>query len=557
MTKKLLSIKDLSILLPEGSDRKFAIQNVNLELKAGETVCVVGESGSGKSLTAKAIMGLLPAPHVRVGSGEILFNGEDLVKVNYERLRQLRGSEISMIFQEPMTALNPVMTIGSQIDEIFRFHAAMTGAERREKAIELLNDVQLPDPKQIVNAYAHELSGGQRQRAMIAMALALSPKILIADEPTTALDVTTQAQILKLIKEMQSVYNTGVLFITHDFGVVAQVADKVGVMKQGKLVELGETKQVLRQPKHEYSKKLISSVPENLAKRETTYIKTEALVTTKNLDVYFPIRKGVFKRVVDHIRAVDDVSVDIHQGQIVALVGESGSGKSLTALSVMQLLSSQLKMSGSIVFEGVNLVNLTKEEVRKKRGKDIAMIFQEPMTSLNPVLTIGYQIEEAIRVHENLIKTELNKRVEELLSIVGIPKDRINSYPDELSGGQRQRVMIAMAISCSPKVLIADEPTTALDVTVQAQILNLLNDLKLKFEMTMLFITHDFGVVEDIADEVAVMYQGEIVEQGTVLNVLKNPKHPYTKALLDCVPDPHGKKDLNPIDYSALKRAMR
>ena len=265
----------------------------------------------------------------------------------------------------------------------------------------------------------------------------------------------------------------------------------------------------------------------------------------------------VFPNNNSKLKLVKNISLNLKKGKTTCIVGESGSGKSLTALSVMQLLSSQLSMSGSIVFEGVNLVNLTKEEVRKRRGKDIAMIFQEPMTSLNPVLTIGYQIEEAIRVHENFLKTELNKRVEELLNIVGIPINRINSYPDELSGGQRQRVMIAMAISCSPKLLIADEPTTALDVTVQAQILNLLNDLKLKFEMTMLFITHDFGVVEDIADEVAVMYQGEIVEQGTVLNVLKNPKHPYTKALLDCVPDPHGKKDLNPIDYSALKRAMR
>jgi len=264
----------------------------------------------------------------------------------------------------------------------------------------------------------------------------------------------------------------------------------------------------------------------------------------------------VFPNNNSKLKLVKNISLNLKKGKTTCIVGESGSGKSLTALSVMQLLSSQLDMSGSIFFEGVNLVNLTKEEVRKRRGKDIAMIFQEPMTSLNPVLTIGYQIEEAIRVHENFLKTELNKRVEELLNIVGIPKDRINSYPDELSGGQRQRVMIAMAISCSPKLLIADEPTTALDVTVQAQILDLLNDLKLKFEMTMLFITHDFGVVEDIADDVAVMYQGEIVEQGTVLNVLKKPKHPYTKALLDCVPDSQGKKDLKPINYSALKRAM-
>ena len=256
------------------------------------------------------------------------------------------------------------------------------------------------------------------------------------------------------------------------------------------------------------------------------------------------------------LKLVKNISLNLKKGKTTCIVGESGSGKSLTALSIMQLLSSQLNMSGTIVFEGVNLVNLTKEEIRKKRGRDIAMIFQEPMTSLNPVLTIGYQIEEAISVHENFPKNELNKRVGELLNIVGIPKDRINSYPDELSGGQRQRVMIAMAISCSPKLLIADEPTTALDVTVQAQILNLLNGLKLKFKMTMLFITHDFGVVEDIADDVAVMYQGKIVEQGTVLNILKKPKHPYTKALLDCVPDSQGKKNLKPIDYTALKRAM-
>ena len=256
------------------------------------------------------------------------------------------------------------------------------------------------------------------------------------------------------------------------------------------------------------------------------------------------------------LKLVKNISLNLKKGKTTCIVGESGSGKSLTALSIMQLLSSQLNMSGTIVFEGVNLVNLTKEEIRKKRGRDIAMIFQEPMTSLNPVLTIGYQIEEAISVHENFPKNELNKRVGELLNIVGIPKDRINSYPDELSGGQRQRVMIAMAISCSPKLLIADEPTTALDVTVQAQILNLLNSLKLKFKMTMLFITHDFGVVEDIADDVAVMYQGKIVEQGTVINVLKKPKHPYTKALLDCVPDSQGKKNLKPINYTALKRAM-
>ena len=264
----------------------------------------------------------------------------------------------------------------------------------------------------------------------------------------------------------------------------------------------------------------------------------------------------IFPNNNSRLKLVKNISLNLKKGKTTCIVGESGSGKSLTALSIMQLLSSQLSMSGSIVFEGINLVNLTKEEIRKKRGKDIAMIFQEPMTSLNPVLTIGYQIEEAIRVHENFSKTELNKRVGELLNIVGIPKDRINSYPDELSGGQRQRVMIAMAISCSPKLLIADEPTTALDVTVQAQILNLLNSLKLKFKMTMLFITHDFGVVEDIADDVAVMYQGEIVEQGTVLNILKKPKHPYTKALLDCVPDSQGKKNLKPIDYTALKRAM-
>ena len=442
MTDNLLTIKDLSVVLPDGADRTLAIKNISLALRAGETVCVVGESGSGKSLTAKAIMGLLPAPHVRVANGKILFDEEDLVKVGYERLRQLRGSEISMIFQEPMTALNPVMTIGSQIDEIFRFHASMPSSERRKKAIDLLKDVNLPDPAQIVNAYAHELSGGQRQRAMIAMALALNPKILIADEPTTALDVTTQAQILKLIKEMQSLHNTGVLFITHDFGVVADIADRVAVMQEGEIVESGTVEKVLKKPTHIYTKALIEAVP-SLTPRPARKKSDDGVIEVKKLNKTFGAGKSFFGfgKPTRVVKAVQDVSIDLFQGETLGIVGESGSGKSTLARCIIRLMDFD---SGDVLLHGMNISTLGRAELRPLRTK-IQMVFQDPFASLNPRIKVGHIIAQGPMV-QGQSKELAEAGARELLSTVGLDSRAFNRYPHEFSGGQRQRIGIALSL---------------------------------------------------------------------------------------------------------------
>ena len=531
-TDNLLTINNLSVALPDGADRNLAIDNISLALKSGETVCVVGESGSGKSLTAKAIMGLLPAPHVRVANGEILFDGEDLVKVDYERLRQLRGSEISMIFQEPMTALNPVMTIGSQIDEIFRFHASLSSSERKEKAVELLNDVNLPDPAQIVNAYAHELSGGQRQRAMIAMALALNPKILIADEPTTALDVTTQAQILNLIKEMQSLHNTGVLFITHDFGVVADIADRVAVMQEGLIVESGTVEKVLNKPAHKYTKSLISAVP-SLMPRPPRRKSDDGVVEVKKLNKTFGSEKSFFgfgkpQRVV---RAVQDVSIDLFQGETLGIVGESGSGKSTLARCIIRLMDFE---GGDVLLHGKNISTLGRAEMRPFRTK-IQMVFQDPFASLNPRIKVGNIISQGPIV-QGQSRDLAETRARDLLSIVGLDDRAFDRYPHEFSGGQRQRIGIARALALDPEVLVADEPVSALDVSIQAQILSLLDDIRVKMNLSMIFITHDLRVAAQVCDRVVVMRYGEVVEVGTTQEMFKSPKHEYTQELLAAVP---------------------
>ncbi len=532
MTETLLKINSLSVVLPKGSDRHFAIKNISFDLKSGETVCVVGESGSGKSLTAKAVMGLLPAPHVRVSNGEIMFDGQDLVRADYERLRQLRGSEISMIFQEPMTALNPVMTIGSQIDEIFRFHALMSSTERKEKALELLSDVNLPDPKQIVNAYAHELSGGQRQRAMIAMALALNPKILIADEPTTALDVTTQAQILKLIKEMQSIHNTGVLFITHDFGVVADIADRVAVMQEGTIVESGSVEKVLNSPSHDYTKALIKSVP-SLDPRPPRRKSDDAVIEVKKLDKTFGAEKSFFglgkpNRVV---KAVKDVSIDLFQGETLGIVGESGSGKSTLARCIIRLMDFE---RGEVLLNGNNISNLGRAKMRPYRTK-IQMVFQDPFASLNPRIKVGSIIAQGPIV-QGQSKDSAEERARELLSIVGLDEKAFDRYPHEFSGGQRQRIGIARALALEPEVLVADEPVSALDVSIQAQILRLLDDIRVKMNLSMIFITHDLRVAAQVCDRLIVMRYGEVVEVGTTRETFASPKHEYTQELLAAVP---------------------
>ena len=532
MTKPLLTIKDLSVLLPEGADRTFAIEDVNLTLKAGQTLCVVGESGSGKSLTAKAIMGLLPAPHVKVTSGSINFEEEDLVKVSYERLRQIRGSEISMIFQEPMTALNPVMSIGNQIDEIFRYHISMSKSQRQEKAIQLLKDVNLPDPDQIMSTFPHELSGGQRQRAMIAMALALSPKILIADEPTTALDVTTQAQILKLIKEMQSAYNSAVLFITHDFGVVADIADRVAVMQEGLIVESGTVDKVLNKPSHPYTKSLIAAVP-SLIPRAPRKKSDGNVIKVSKLNKIFGGQKGFlgFGKSKRTVNAVQNVSLDLFQGETLGIVGESGSGKSTLARCIIRLMDYD---SGEVFLDGVDISKMGRAEMRPLRAK-MQMVFQDPFASLNPRIRIGDIIAQGPLV-QGKSKSEADKRARELLSIVGLDDKAFKRFPHEFSGGQRQRIGIARALALKPEVLVADEPVSALDVSIQAQILKLLDDIRIQMNLSMIFITHDLRVAAQVCDRLVVMRYGEIVEVGTTSGIFGRPTHEYTKELLNAVP---------------------
>ena len=532
MTKKLLSINDLSILLPTGADRQYAVQDINLELNAGETVCVVGESGSGKSLTARAVMGLLPAPHVRVGKGEIIFGGEDLTKVTYERLRELRGSEISMIFQEPMTALNPVMTIGDQIDEIFRYHVSMSPKERAEKALSLLVDVNLPDPEKIIDAYPHELSGGQRQRSMIAMALALGPKILIADEPTTALDVTTQAQILELINDMQKRLDTGVLFITHDFGVVADIADRVIVMQHGKIVETGTTKQVLQSPKHPYTKSLIAAIP-RLKPRKARSRAAEVVLKTEGVCKSFGGGKSFFGfgKPNREVKAVQNVQIELRRGETLGVVGESGSGKSTLARCVIRLIDSD---EGQIKLGDVDITKLSRNDLRPYR-KRIQMVFQDPFASLNPRIRVGDIISQG-PILQGEDKKDASQRAYELLDIVGLDRRSFDRFPHEFSGGQRQRIGIARALSLKPDILVADEPVSALDVSIQAQILELLDDIREQMDLSMLFITHDLRVAAQVCDYVAVMQYGKIVEMGPTAKLFKDPKDAYTKSLLAAVP---------------------
>ena len=532
MSKPLLSISDLSILLPDGADRRHAVADVSLSLHGGETVCIVGESGSGKSLTARAIMGLLPAPHVRVGGGVIDFGGEDLTKVDYERLRNIRGSEISMIFQEPMTALNPVMTIGDQIDEIFRFHVSMVPEERQKRALSLLEDVNLPDPERIMSAYPHELSGGQRQRSMIAMALALGPKILIADEPTTALDVTTQAQILGLIKDMQRRLGTGVLFITHDFGVVADIADRVIVMQEGLIVESGTSTQVLNKPKHKYTKSLIAAIP-RLKPRKTRKRSKEVVVETSALHKSFGGERSFlgFGRRTRTVDAVIDVNIELRKGETLGVVGESGSGKSTLARCIIRLIDSD---NGMVELNGVDITTLKRNEMRQHR-KFIQMVFQDPFASLNPRSKVGDIISQGPML-QGIEKIKAHQRARELLDVVGLDSKAFDRFPHEFSGGQRQRIGIARALALDPDILVADEPVSALDVSIQAQILDLLDQIRKEMDLSMLFITHDLRVAAQVCDFVAVMQKGRVVEVGATNKLFTQPEHEYTKSLLDAVP---------------------
>jgi len=528
----ILSIVDLNVSLPARADREFAVENVSFDLFPGEILCIVGESGSGKSMSSNAVMGLLPKPHVDIASGAIHFEGQDLASISDKQMQKIRGSKIGMIFQEPMTALNPVMKINKQLEEVFNsHHLKLSKKQVKAKIIEMLDDVGLPDPKIIGNSYPFELSGGQRQRVMIAMALALEPKVLIADEPTTALDVTTQAQILKLVAQLQEKRNMGVIFITHDFGVVAEIADRVIVMQLGKIVEQGLAEQVLNHPEHPYTKKLIATVP-NLGAQKKEAVTSEVVVSVKNLfKTYGSDKKPLFGSPGRVVHAAKDVNLEIRKGETLGLVGESGSGKSTVGRCIIRLHDSN---SGVVDFQGQDILALSDAEMMPMR-QHIQMIFQDPYASLNPRRKIGDIITEGPTIH-GISKAESWKKAEELLEIVGLDKFALKRYPHEFSGGQRQRIGIARALAMSPKLLIADEAVSALDVSVQAQVLDLLDEIKTKMDLAMLFVTHDLRVAAQVCDKIAVMKLGEIVEYGPTYDVFHNPQHEYTKSLLEAVP---------------------
>lgn len=528
----VLVIQDLHVLLPKGSERAYAVEGVSYELAEREILCVVGESGSGKSLTARAVMGLLPGPLVRYEKGRILFQDEDLTTVSDARMRQIRGGDISMIFQEPMTALNPVMRIGDQIDEVIRFHERRPKKVRRELALELLEDVQLPDPPRILAAYPHELSGGQRQRAMIAMALALEPKVLIADEPTTALDVTTQAQILKLIKELQAKHNTGVLFITHDFGVVADIADRVAVMQHGKIVEIDKAEQVLNHPQHPYTRALTDAVPSLIPRAPKAVVDAPILEARKLVKTY---RSGGgwfgFGPAAKSVNACDLVDVELNQSETLGIVGESGSGKSTLARCIVRLHDSD---AGEILYRGTDLCALDRAGMRPYRSK-IQMVFQDPYASLNPRATVGRIITDGPIILGESVKAA-ESRAREMLELVGLDSKAYERYPHEFSGGQRQRIGLARALALQPEILVADEPVSALDVSIQAQVLDLLADIRERLQLSMIFITHDLRVAAQVCDRIAVMRLGKVVEQGSTAQLFDQASHPYTRELLDAVP---------------------
>jgi ABC-type glutathione transport system ATPase component len=520
----LLEVENLSVKLPPGGDRSHAVKDVSFSLDPGEILCIVGESGSGKSISAAAIMGLLP-PALTVDGGRIVFEGTDLARQSAEAMRALRGARIGMIFQEPMTALNPLMRVGDQIAEVLQVHGR-TNAARVQDLLALVN---LPDPAQIARAYPFRLSGGQRQRVMIAMALALEPAILIADEPTTALDVTTQMQILELIKEIQSRRGTGVLFITHDFGVVAEIAHRVVVMQRGEIVEQGPAQQVLNAPQQVYTQSLIAAVPHGVASIVEPPPGRAVLELFEVRKTYY--RGGTLLGRGKPVVAVDSASLSIPRGQTVGLVGESGSGKSTLARCVVKLVQPE---SGRIRFHGEDLRPLSRAAWKPFR-KRIQMIFQDPFASLNPRRRVGDIIADGPVAH-GVPRQQALQAAAELLRLVQLDPGALERYPHEFSGGQRQRIGIARALAMEPELLIADEPVSALDVSVQAQILGLLQDLRTRLGLTMLFITHDLRVAAQICDRVAVMQRGVIVEQGITGDVFARPRHTYTRALLDSIP---------------------
>ena len=634
MPNPLLSVRDLTIDFSSHRGDVRAVDGVSFDLNRGETLAIVGESGSGKSVTSLALLGLIPMPPGRIASGEALFQSEklgqtDLLKLAEADLRQVRGNDIGMIFQEPMTSLNPVYTCGSQVVEALRLHTDLSEAAAKARTIELFTEAQLPRPESIFGSYPHEISGGQKQRVMIAMAMACRPALLIADEPTTALDVTVQARMLRLIDDLRRQHNTAVLFITHDLGVVAEIADRILVMYRGRVVEQGRVLDIFSNPQHPYTKGLLAcrprlsvgkkrlpvvadfmredasgqllaqpepvlplenealtdSSPEIEAQQlrdnsETTKTfpvehgvlgdvprpaeltsepvaapvvaaapnGSEPLLQVQNLQVYFPLRKGFFRRATDYVRAVDNVSFTLYPGETIGLVGESGCGKTTLGRALLRLTE---PTAGSILFEGTDLAKLSSGDLRRRR-RDLQLVFQDPYAALNPMLTVGEAIWEPMRVHNvGGTRQQQKARVLELLRTVGLRDEHFQRYPHEFSGGQRQRICIARALALQPKLIVCDESVSALDVSVQAQVLNLLNDLKREFGITYLFITHDLSVARFMSDRLLVMHQGRIVESGPAAAIYAAPQHEYTQGLLAAIP----KDSLADIEAAVASRA--
>ncbi|MBY5320760.1 ABC transporter ATP-binding protein [Rhizobium leguminosarum] len=526
MTEPLLSVRDLSVAFHQGGETSLAVDHISFDIAKGEVVALVGESGSGKSVSANSILRLLPYPSASHPSGEILFKGKDLLKASERALREVRGNDITMIFQEPMTSLNPLHTIEKQIAEILALHQGLTGQSARQRVLELLNQVGIREPEKRLKAYPHELSGGQRQRVMIAMALANRPELLIADEPTTALDVTVQAQILELLRQLKAVHGMSMLFITHDLGIVRKFADRVCVMTKGKIVETGTVEEVFANPKHDYTRHLLASEPRGeppLADPSKPLV-----MEGSDIRVWFPIKAGLMRRVVDHVKAVDGIDLSLRAGQTLGVVGESGSGKTTLGLALTRLISSE----GRIAFVGKDIAGYSFNEMRPLRNQ-LQVVFQDPYGSLSPRMSVGDIVAEGLKVHErSLTSEERDQRVCWALEEVGLDPLTRWRYPHEFSGGQRQRIAIARAMVLKPRFVMLDEPTSALDMSVQAQVVDLLRDLQKKHDLAYLFISHDLKVVKALANDVIVMRFGKVVEQGPSADIFRAPKDDYTRALM-------------------------
>nr|WP_174819650.1 ABC transporter ATP-binding protein [Ruegeria arenilitoris] len=573
MDQPIAQIRELRVEFQTKDGPVVGVEDVSFEVRPGETVCIVGESGSGKSVSSLSLMRLVEFGGGEIAGGQLIFDRNDgteldLAKADQDLMKQIRGNEIGMIFQEPMTALNPVFTVGRQLTEGLRIHKDMSKSQAEARALELLKQVRIPEPERRLKQYPHELSGGMRQRVVIAMAMACEPRLLIADEPTTALDVTIQAEILALMDRLKRETGTAVMFITHDMAVVAQMADRVVVMYRGNKVEEGTVTEIFENPQHDYTKALLAAVPklgEMRGKSAPEPMKLlgvegqkiapipgteDVLLSVRNLTTRFPVKGGILRRTISNVHAVEDVSFTLNKGQTLSLVGESGCGKSSAGRSILRLIE---PMAGEISLDGMDIMKLDQKGLRKAR-LDMQMIFQDPFASLNPQMQLVDQVAEPMRNYGVASGSELQDRVAQLFDKVHLPRSFMRRFPHEMSGGQRQRIAIARALALNPKLIIADEAVSALDVSVQAQVLNLMMELQSELGLSYLFISHDMAVVERVSHHVGVMYLGRIVELGPRARVFENPQHPYTQALMKAVPiaDPNQRKSEKDLNFKPI-----